>query len=232
MWKGSTVADVPLMDSATEARAPTLFEKAQVHSLFRLADVVVTRLVGSPVPQQAGATPAAAAVPPQPQVQAAQHARKIEVSDVLDPMEVGLADPLTPGVLNAFVGNYRELKHGYPQGEVEPTLEQVSAVNARVVTLQLAPYADFSTPTLFGCGMAKVLKHRAWLPNRGCTRRTVEVPGSDSCNVWHSYWRVSACCRPMRGWPAAFVSSTVVVALTAPTCCQEASRQLAFEYAE
>ena len=111
------------------------------------------------------------------------HARKMKVSDVLDPMDEGLGDPLTLGELNAFFANYRELKHGDPQEEVEPTLEQVSAFNARVVTLQLAPYGDFSILTPFGRRMAKVLKHRAWLPNRDGTYRTVEVPGPDSYDV-------------------------------------------------
>ena len=80
-------------------------------------------------------------------------------------MDDGYVDPLTPGELNAFFDNYRALKHGDPQEEVEPTLEQVSAFNARVVTLQLAPYGDFSILTPFGRRMAKVLKHRAWIPN-------------------------------------------------------------------
>ena len=189
-----TVENVVLMDEANEPRLPTLFEKSQIRSLFRLADIVAARLVRSPVLQQAAPPPLVGASLPQPPVVVAvPHARRIKVSDVLDPMDEGLVDPLTLGELNTFFANYRELKHGDPQEEVEPTLEQVSAFNARVVTLQLAPYGDFSILTPFGRRMAKVLKHRAWLPNRDGTYRTVEVPGPDSYDVWYSCWRVYAC---------------------------------------
>ena len=43
---------------------------------------------------------------------------------------------------------------------------------------------DFSIITLLSRHMAKVLKHRAWLPNRDGTYRTVEVQGPDSCDAW------------------------------------------------
>jgi hypothetical protein len=158
--------------------------------------------------------------------------RRIKVSDVLDPMDDGYVDPLTPGELNAFFDNYRALKHGDPQEEVGPTLEQVSAFNARVVTLQLAPYGDFSILTPFGRRMAKVLKHRVWIPNRDGTYRTVEVPGPDSYDVWYACWRVYACCCLMLRWPAPAGGSLVVVTPTALEYYQETFRQLAFEYAE
>ena len=228
-----TVENVALVNEDNEPRVPTLFEKSQIRSLFRLADIVAARLVRSPVLQQAAPPPLVGAGLPQPPVVVAvPHARKIKVSDVLDPMDEGLVDPLTPGELNAFFANYRELKHGDPQEEVEPTLEQVSAFNARVVTLQLAPYGDFSILTPFGRRMAKVLKHRAWLPNRDGTYRTVEVPGPDSYDVWYSCWRVYACCCLMLRWPQPVGGSAVVLTPAALEYYQETFRQLAFEYAE
>ena len=119
-----TVENVALLDADNNARAPTIFEKSQIRSLFRLADIVAARLVRSPVMQNL------LQPPPFPQGAAAvPHTRKIKVSDVLDPMDEGLVDPLTPGELNDFFANYRELKHGDPQEEVEPTLGQVSVLN-------------------------------------------------------------------------------------------------------
>ena len=47
-----TVENVALVNEANEPRLPTLFEKSQIRSLFRLADIVAARLVRSPVVQQ------------------------------------------------------------------------------------------------------------------------------------------------------------------------------------
>ena len=70
--------------------------------------------------------------------------RKIKVSDVFDPMDESLVDPLSPGQLKPLYANYRALKHGDPQEEVEPTMEQISAFYVRVVDLSLMPYGGFS----------------------------------------------------------------------------------------
>ena len=120
-----TVENVPLANDDDEPRVPTLFEKSQIRSSFRLADSVAARLVRSPVVQQPVQPLAPGAGLPPQGAAAAPHTRKIKVSDVLDPMDEGLVDPLTPGELNDFFANYRDLKHGDPQEEVEPTLEQV-----------------------------------------------------------------------------------------------------------
>ena len=141
-------------------------------------------------------------------------------------------DPLTPGELSAFFANYWELKHGDHQEGVVPTLEQMSAFNARVVTFGLAPYGDFSILTQSGRGAARVLRHRAWVPQRDGTYGTVEVPGPDSYDVWCSCWRVYACCCLMLRWPHPVGGSTVVVTPAALEYYQETFRQLAFEYAE
>ena len=85
------VENVALVDADDNARAPTIFEKSQIRSLFRLADIVAARLVRSPVLQQAALPPLVGAGLPQPPVVVAvPHARKIKVSDVLDPMDEGL----------------------------------------------------------------------------------------------------------------------------------------------
>ena len=232
----NTVDNVALQDTQQppQARLPTLFEKAQIRSLFVLVDQVAGLLAAPTVPPQQPPPPAVVAGPAQLQPQVLQPAtvRKIKISDVLDPMDESTVDPLTPGELNQFYTNYRDLKHGDPQEEVEPTLEQVSAFNARVVTLQLAPYGDFSILTPFGRRMSKVLKHRAWMPNRDGTYRTMEVPGPDSYDVWYSCWRVYAVCCLMLRWPQAVAGSTVVVSPAALEYYQETFRQLAFEYSE
>ena len=79
------VENVALVNEANEPRVPTLFEKSQIRSLFRLADIVAARLVRSPVVQQVAQPPVVGGGLPQPPVVvAAPHTRKIRVSDVLD----------------------------------------------------------------------------------------------------------------------------------------------------
>ena len=77
----------------------------------------------------------------------------------MDPVNDGLADPLTPAQVNAVYTNFRGLKRGEPQEEVESTAERISAFHARAVLLQSAPYGDFSILTQFGRQLAKVPKH-------------------------------------------------------------------------
>ena len=43
------VENVALVDADDNARAPTIFEKSQIRSLFRMADVVAARLVRPPL---------------------------------------------------------------------------------------------------------------------------------------------------------------------------------------
>ena len=161
-------------------RPPTIFEKMQVRALFNLVNSVHLILTAAPLQPPPAALPGTVAVAP------IANMRRVKVSDVLDPMDESTVDSLTPGQLIAFYANYRALKHGNPQEEVEPTMEQISAFHARVVILSLAPYGVFSILTPFGRRMAKVLKHRAWIPNRDGTYRTVEVPGPDSYDVWYA----------------------------------------------
>ena len=126
--RDNTVDNVPLQDAAQPAqpRPPTLFEKARVRSLFALVDMVSNVLKAPRAPPAPPAAPAA-----QPQLQQALQplagGRKVNVSEVLDPMDERLVDPSSPGELNQFYANDRDLKHGYPQQECEPTLGQTSS---------------------------------------------------------------------------------------------------------
>ena len=229
--RDNTVDNVGLLDTQQppQPRLPTLFEKAQIRSVLALVDVVSMLLAAPPVQGQVPA-PQAQAAPVAPQL--ALNMRRVRVSDVLDLMDESLVDPLTLGELNQFYANYRDLKHGDPQEEVEPTLEQVSALNSRVVTRQLAPYGDFSILTPFGRRMAKVLKHQAWLPNRDGSYRMVEVLGPENYDAWYACWRVFACCCLMLRWPQPVAGSLLVVTPAALECYQESFRQLAFKYSE
>ena len=231
--RDNTVDNVPLQDAAQPAqpRSPTLFEKAQVRSLFGLVDMV-SNLLNAPPASPAPPAAQAAQLQQHQAVQPLAAGRKVKVSEVLDPMDEMLVDPISPGELNQFYTNYRDLKHGDPQQECEPTMEQISAFNARVVTLQLAPYADFSILTPFGRRMSKILKHRAWVANRDGTYRTMEVPGPDSYDVWYSCWRVYAACCLMLRWPQAVGGSNYVLTPAALEYYQENFRQLAHEYSE
>ena len=63
-------------------------------------------------------------------------------------------------MVKAWWNNYRKVKGGEPLVEKEPAVDQVAGMYARVVTLKLEPYADFSVLTPYGRRIAKVLRHR------------------------------------------------------------------------
>ena len=100
----NTVENVDLQDAQGNARPPSLFERAQMRSLFLLADQVAATLLGQNA--QAQSAPVAAAGPQLGEAPPGLHIRRIKVSDVLDPMDEGYVDLLTPGEFNAFFDNY------------------------------------------------------------------------------------------------------------------------------
>jgi hypothetical protein len=77
-----------------------------------------------------------------------------------------------------------------------PTLAEVNqdGLDMAHACCARSQYGNFLIPTPVGRRMANVLKHRAWLPDRDGSYRTVEVPGPESYDVWYACWRVPACC--------------------------------------
>ena len=168
----------------------TLVQKGAVLLAHRAASVALSGGAGAPPPAAAASLGALDTAAP----------RKIKASSVLDPTDESEIKALNADEVAAFYRNYEEVKGGEPLEEAEPTPEQISAMNARVVGLGLEPYGDFSVLTPYGRRMQKVLRHRSWLPNADGSYRAVEVPGPDSYKIWEACWRVYATIMLMLRW--------------------------------
>eukprot|EP00971_Amphidinium_carterae_P205057 4069660-Amphidinium_carterae.1 len=60
----------------------------------------------------------------------------------------------------------------------------------RIVQQGREPYADFSVLTPYGRRMAKMLRHRSWLPQQDGTYRPYEAPGPGDFETWASCFKV------------------------------------------
>ena len=128
--------------------------------------------------------------------------RKVKMSLVIDPTDDTDVPVANEAQVNTWFKNYAAAKGGWPLPEYEPTTEQISALETRIVTLFLEPYADFSILTPYGRRMAKVLRHRSWLLQEDGTYKPVEVPGPADFKTWSSCWKVYSSILLMIWWPA------------------------------
>ena len=116
--------------------------------------------------------------------------RKIKASNIIDPTDESEFPAAKPDQLQEWYDNYRELKHGDPLVDKDPSPDQIAAMHVRVVDLRLEPYADFSLLTPFGRRMAKTLRHRSWLLQEDGSYKPVEVPGPESFETWEACFKV------------------------------------------
>jgi hypothetical protein len=117
-------------------------------------------------------------------------ARKIKVSNLIDPTDETEVPAASSDQLKEWYENYKSLKHGEPLVEKEPSPDQVAALHMRVVTLNMEPYADFSLLTPYGRRVAKTLRHRSWIMQEDGSYRPMEVPGPESFETWDACYKV------------------------------------------
>lgn len=117
-------------------------------------------------------------------------ARKVKVSQVLDPADSSDLPLPKPDDVTQWFANYRQIKGGDPLPDREPTPEQIAALHSRVITYRLEPYGDFSLLTPNGKRFAKEMKFSSWIPMEDGTFQNILLPGPASFTVWTSCWRV------------------------------------------
>ena len=79
---------------------------------------------------------------------------------------------------------------GAPQEDEDCTVEQLSALNKRVATLDLLPYVDLAVWQPYGRRALKATKFRAWIPDGAGAYIAKELPGPSNYSQWLSAWRV------------------------------------------
>ena len=90
----------------------------------------------------------------------------------------------------AVIDQSDDIMGGTPQEEEDCTIEQLSALNKRVHTLDLPPYVDMGVWQPYGRRALRASKFRAWFPDgsRGYIAR--ELPGPSTWTQWLAVWRV------------------------------------------
>jgi hypothetical protein len=158
--------------------------------------------------------------------------RKIKVSNLIDPTDETEVPAASADQLKIWYENYKELKHGEPLIQKEPSPDQIAALHLRVVVLGMEPYADFSLLTPFGRRVAKVLRHRSWIMQEDGSYKPMEVPGPESYDVWNACYKVFEVILLMLRFPQDSGKDMLVVTPAAVEAYHEAFSALVKEHPE
>ena len=194
---------LPAEGGAAEGRPLTPVEAAQVGLIWRIArrlqapawaDFVDIDPLDAPAPAAApptqpgtggglpGGGAAAGATPAQ--------GRKVKLGQVLvqgDETEVPVA---TDPELEAWHNNWKKFALGPPEEEEEPSVDQLTALNTRVVAMGDTPYADFALFTPYGRRVQRAHKFMAFMFQPDGSWINKEVPGPNNFEAWDFCWSV------------------------------------------
>ena len=183
-----------------EPRNPTPIERGHVAMVRRIARLRLNLTANEVRPRAGAPAPGAPpAVPPGggnalallqgPMPQTVNTDPKIKLSLLLDPsLDTDLVR--LPHVrIRALFAEYARVRGAEPAEDVEPSVEQISAL-AQVVASDLTPYADFSLWGPFGKRMVGKLSFQAWNFQPDGTWHRKELPGPPSFEHWWSSFRV------------------------------------------
>ena len=181
-------------------RDPSPIEQGQLVSVRRVARLrlglramdALAVVPAAPVGLPAGALAGAGilAVPGSQAAPAAVSAEPaLKLSLVIDPALESALVRMPPADIRTLYTRYVATRGGEPTEDIEPTIEQISAM-AQVVAADLPPYADFSLFGPHGRRLLSKLTYQAWSfqPNGTWQRR--ELPGPPTFELWWSSFRV------------------------------------------
>ena len=149
--------------------------------MFQLPDVDPL-LVDVAQPMGAAGAPQAATNP--------SPKKKVKMSGIVDQLDDTEVELLSQAEIEAACRNHREAVGADPLPDADPSSEQITAMIAKVLRRQEAPYADFSVLTPFGRRVQKQSKARNYLLQQDGTWKTVEIPGPPTFQAWHACWKV------------------------------------------
>ena len=142
------------------------------------------------VPATPGGAPGQGAplAPPGPGAQTTH--RKIKNSQVIDQADEGEIPTLDHTTLDDHYKTLRKAKGGPVRPETEPSPDQIAAMKARVLEMDLAPYADFAIFVNFQGRFSKALKFLNHVLQPDGTFKAVEVSGPPNFDTWTQSWKV------------------------------------------
>ncbi|CAE7832753.1 RE2 [Symbiodinium sp. CCMP2592] len=116
--------------------------------------------------------------------------RGIKMSSVIDQSDDSEFVPESLAKADSWYQRYLRIMGGAPQEEEDCTVEQLSALNKRVHTLDLPPYVDLGVWQPYGRRALRASKFRAWFPDGAGGYMARELPGPASWSQWLAAWRV------------------------------------------
>jgi len=113
----------------------------------------------------------------------------LKLSVVIDPALEAVLVRLPPSDIRTLYTRYVATHGGEPNEDIEPTIEQISAM-AQVVSANMPPYADVSLFGPHGHRLLSKLTYQAWSFQFSGTWQRRELPGPPTFELWWSSFRV------------------------------------------
>ena len=133
--------------------------------------------------------------------------RGIKMSSVIDQSDDSEFIPESLAKADLWYQRYQNTMGGAPQEEEDCTVEQLSALNKRVHTLDLPPYVDLGVWQPYGRRALGASKFRAWFPD-GSRRCRDPRHGDSGLRLGGSSRRRRSCSTSSRWLPSSSTSGT------------------------
>eukprot|EP00435_Cladocopium_sp_Y103_P021159 s477_g5.t1 len=176
-------------------RQLTMVEGTQAGLMLQVARLKFDReavdpLAASATPATPGSQGAPGTTVPGTGGQSQSLHRKIKNSQVIDQADEGEIPTLDHATLDEHYKVLREAKGGPVRPETEPSADQIAAMKARVLEMDLSPYADFAVFVNFQGRFSKALKFLNHVLQPDGTFKAVEVSAPPNFDAWTLSWKV------------------------------------------
>ena len=111
---------------------------------------------------------------------------KVKIGTILDQRSEAEVERLGSQEINKMFDAYRKKRGALPHPDVEPTVEQISAM-LQVLKHGSVPYTDFA---VFGPRNQKKLQLHSYLLQPDCTWKRTEMPGPPDFQCWWKSYRL------------------------------------------
>ena len=118
---------------------------------------------------------------------------KVQLKTILDQSDETEIQIAAESKVRNWAQNWVSFAHGPPLDEEDPTVEQLSALEHRVVVQDCPPYADFAVFTPYNRRISRANKFTAVIPQPDGSFLLKEVPGPQNHTVWKYCWRTFRC---------------------------------------
>ena len=126
-----------ILDEALKDLKISVIQKGSLKAAH-LAAVQMAAVPPTAAPPPTSSTPPPAD-PKLAELSIVQGARKLKLSNLIDPMDDTELTAAGPDLIEKWFANFKAVKHGPPLPDREPTPDQLSAMHVRIITLKAEP---------------------------------------------------------------------------------------------